>query len=253
MGVRHAGACSSRATARPGGRIVHIEDIARAFLAVLDAPRELVHNEAFNVGQTEENYRIRELADIVRDVVPGSQIEYAKDGGPDQRCYRVDFGKIQRLLPEFKPQWTARRGARRALRCLPPRRASSIEDCEGPRFKRIDHLKYACWRTEPGGRDASLDGTRVGRASAELSVLRRTAAAYLRRSRHVAAVRELPRRPTSSTRWSRSIRCTSASASECFLVQLEEYVRPEDIFTEYAYFSSYSDSWLAHARALRRR
>jgi nucleoside-diphosphate-sugar epimerase len=125
----------------PWRPIVHIEDIARAFLAVLGAPRELVHNEALNVGQTEENYRIRELADIVQDVVPGSQIDYAKDGGPDPRCYRVDFGKIHRLLPEFKPQWNARRGAEE-LHDAYRRGGLVIEDCEGPRFKRIDHLKY---------------------------------------------------------------------------------------------------------------
>jgi nucleoside-diphosphate-sugar epimerase len=125
----------------PWRPIVHIEDIARAFLAVLGAPRELVHNEALNVGQTEENYRIRELADIVQEVVPGSQIDYAKDGGPDPRCYRVDFGKIHRLLPEFKPQWNARRGAEELYDAY-RRGGLVIEDCEGPRFKRIDHLKY---------------------------------------------------------------------------------------------------------------
>jgi len=124
----------------PWRPIVHIEDISRAFLAVLAAPREVVHNQALNVGQTEENYRIRELADIVQEVVPGSRIEYAKDGGPDPRCYRVDFGKIHRLLPEFKPQWNARRGAEElytAYRVV----GLVIDDCEGPRFKRIDHLK----------------------------------------------------------------------------------------------------------------
>jgi len=125
----------------PWRPIVHIEDIARAFLAVLRAPREVVHNEALNVGQTEENYRVRQLADIVQDVVPGSRIEYAQDGGPDPRCYRVDFGKIQRLLPEFKPQWNARRGAEELYDAY---RVGGlvIEDCEGPRFKRIDHLKH---------------------------------------------------------------------------------------------------------------
>ena len=70
----------------PWRPIVHIEDISRAFLAVLEAPRELVHNQALNVGQTEENYRIRELAKIVQDVVPGSRIDYAPGGGPDPRC-----------------------------------------------------------------------------------------------------------------------------------------------------------------------
>jgi nucleoside-diphosphate-sugar epimerase len=125
----------------PWRPIVHIEDIARAFLAVLGAPREVVHNQALNVGQTEENYRVRQLADIVQDVVPGSRVDYAEGGGPDPRCYRVDFGKIQRLLPEFKPQWNARRGAEELYDAY-RRGGLVIEDCEGPRFKRIDHLKH---------------------------------------------------------------------------------------------------------------
>jgi nucleoside-diphosphate-sugar epimerase len=125
----------------PWRPIVHIEDISRAFLAVLAAPRDVIHNQAFNVGQTEENYRIRELAEIVQEVVPGSRIDYAKDGGPDPRCYRVDFGKIHRLLPEFKPRWNARRGAEELYEAY--RTAGLvIDDCEGPRFKRIDHLKH---------------------------------------------------------------------------------------------------------------
>jgi nucleoside-diphosphate-sugar epimerase len=94
----------------PWRPLVHIEDIARAFLAVLHAPRELVHNEAFNVGRTTENYQIRDIAHMVRDVVPGSRIKYAPGGGPDPRCYRVDCDKIARRLPEFQPQWTVRRG-----------------------------------------------------------------------------------------------------------------------------------------------
>jgi nucleoside-diphosphate-sugar epimerase len=124
----------------PWRPIVHIEDISRAFLAALAAPREVVHNQALNVGQTEENYRVRQLAEIVQEVVPGSSIEYAKDGGPDSRCYRVDFGKIYRLLPDFKPQWNARRGAEELYAAY---RSTGLvlEDCEGPRFKRIDHLK----------------------------------------------------------------------------------------------------------------
>jgi nucleoside-diphosphate-sugar epimerase len=125
----------------PWRPIVHIEDISRAFLAVLAAPGEAVHNQALNVGQTEENYRIRELAEIVQEVVSGSRIEYAEDGGPDPRCYRVDFGKIHRVLPDFKPQWNARRGAEELYTAY--RSAGLVlEDCEGPRFKRIDHLKH---------------------------------------------------------------------------------------------------------------
>jgi nucleoside-diphosphate-sugar epimerase len=124
----------------PWRPLVHIEDIARAFLAALAAPREAIHNQALNVGQSEENYRIRELAEIVREVVPGSRIDYAEDGGPDPRCYRVDFGKISRLLPEFKPRWNARRGAEELYAAY--RSAGlALGDYEGPRFKRIDHLK----------------------------------------------------------------------------------------------------------------
>jgi nucleoside-diphosphate-sugar epimerase len=125
----------------PWRPIVHIEDIALAFLAVLAAPREIVFNQAFNVGQSAENYRIRDLAEIVREVVPGSHIEYAADGGPDPRCYRVDFGKIQRVLPRFKPQWSAVRGAEELYAAYRNERLK-LEDCEGPRFKRIDHLKH---------------------------------------------------------------------------------------------------------------
>jgi nucleoside-diphosphate-sugar epimerase len=139
----------------PWRPIVHVEDIARAFLAVLHAPRGVVHNQAFNVGRTEENYRIRELAEIVKDVVAHSEMEYASDGGPDPRCYRVDFGKIHRCLPEFRPVWTARRGAEQLYAAY--RRAELVlDDCEGPRFKRIDHLKQLL---ATGRLDASLRWT----------------------------------------------------------------------------------------------
>jgi nucleoside-diphosphate-sugar epimerase len=95
----------------PWRPLVHIEDISRAFLAVLEAPRDAVHNEAFNVGSTTENYRISDVANIVRDVVPGVSIRYAEGAGPDPRCYRVDCSKITRHLPNFATTWTVRRGA----------------------------------------------------------------------------------------------------------------------------------------------
>jgi len=134
----------------PWRPIVHVEDVCRAFLAVLTAPRDTVHNQAFNVGQTTENYRVRDLAAIVQDVVPGSRVAYAAGGGPDPRCYRADFEKIHRLLPEFKPQWTARRGAEE-LYTVYRSVGLVLEDCEGPRFKRIDHLKHllATGRVDP--------------------------------------------------------------------------------------------------------
>jgi nucleoside-diphosphate-sugar epimerase len=94
----------------PWRPIVHIRDIIGAALAVLNASADIVCNQTFNVGNTEENYRIRELADIVAETVPGCRIEYAADGGPDKRCYRVTCNKIERVLG-FKAQWTARKGA----------------------------------------------------------------------------------------------------------------------------------------------
>jgi nucleoside-diphosphate-sugar epimerase len=94
----------------PWRPLVHVEDISRAFLAALAAPRELVHNEAFNVGSSLENYQIRDVADIVREVIGGCSVKYADNGGPDPRCYRVNCDKISSVLPEFRPQWTVRRG-----------------------------------------------------------------------------------------------------------------------------------------------
>ena len=120
---------------------VHIEDISRAFLAALEAPRDVVHNQAFNVGQTEENYSVTELAEIVREVVPGSCVEYAEGGCPDPRSYRVDFSKISRLLPASKPRWNARRGAEQLYSAYCSA-GVVVEDFEGPRFKRIDHVKH---------------------------------------------------------------------------------------------------------------
>ena len=86
----------------PWRPLVHVEDIASAFLAVLDAPRELVHDEAFNVGASAENYRIRDLAEIVEEVVPGARASFAAGGGPDKRSYQVDCSKIARVLPDVR-------------------------------------------------------------------------------------------------------------------------------------------------------
>jgi len=120
--------------------IVHIEDISRAFIVVLNASCDLVHNQLFNVGITEENYRVRELADIVRETVPNCRIEYAKDASPDRRSYRVNFSKLAQTLPEFKPQWNARRGAKQLYDAY-KKVGITLEEFEGPRYRRITHLE----------------------------------------------------------------------------------------------------------------
>jgi hypothetical protein len=120
--------------------IVHIEDIARAFVAALEAPIETVHNEVFNVGITTENYQVREIAEIVEDTVPGSRVEFAAGGGPDKRSYRADCSKISRLLPKFRPRWTAHRGARE-LHDKYSEHGLLLGDVEGARYQRLGYLQ----------------------------------------------------------------------------------------------------------------
>jgi nucleoside-diphosphate-sugar epimerase len=135
----------------PWRPITHIRDIIAAVVAVLEAPRDRIHNETFNVGRTEENYRIRELADIVAETVPGCHVQYAPGGGPDKRCYRVTSDKIKRVLPNFRPQWTARKGAQELYEAY---RAVGLtaEDMERGRYVRISQIQ----RLQKAGR---LDGS----------------------------------------------------------------------------------------------
>ncbi|MBV8716396.1 MAG: NAD(P)-dependent oxidoreductase [Chloroflexi bacterium] len=124
----------------PWRPLVHLRDIAAAFIAVLEAPRELVHGESFNVGQTAENYRIREVADMVQEIVPGSKVEYAADGGPDLRCYRVDCSKIARVLPNFKPQWTVRKGIEELYEAY-QQNGLTLQDLQGARYIRLARIR----------------------------------------------------------------------------------------------------------------
>jgi len=124
----------------PWRPLVHVEDISRAFLAVLDAPRELVHDQAFNVGASAENYRIRDLADIVEDVVPGARASFAEGGGPDARSYRVDCSKIGRALPGFETRWTVRRGVEQLQEAY-GRHGLTLDEFLGPRYLRIKRVR----------------------------------------------------------------------------------------------------------------
>lgn len=124
----------------PWRPLVHVEDIGRAFLAALEAPREAIHDQAFNVGRTDQNFRIRDLAEIVRRTVPGCEVELAEGAGPDKRTYRVDFGKIRRLLPELQPRWSVEEAARE-LRDAYRAQGLAVEDFEGPIYKRLARIQ----------------------------------------------------------------------------------------------------------------
>jgi nucleoside-diphosphate-sugar epimerase len=124
----------------PWRPLVHVEDISSAFLAVLHAPRELVHDEAFNVGANAENYRIRDLAQIVEEVVPGARASFAEGGGPDKRSYQVDCSKIARVLPGFETRWTVRRGVEQLYEaCL--HNGLTFEEFTGTRYLRINRVR----------------------------------------------------------------------------------------------------------------
>jgi nucleoside-diphosphate-sugar epimerase len=96
----------------PWRPLVHIEDISRTFLAVLEAPRELIHDQAFNVGRAEDNVQVRDVAEMVRAEVPGSIVSFAAGAGPDVRDYRVDFSKLNETFPELKFRWRVQDGVR---------------------------------------------------------------------------------------------------------------------------------------------
>lgn len=124
----------------PWRPLVHVEDIAGAFLSVLHAPRELVHDEAFNVGASAENYRIREVAEIVEDVVADAKASFAPGGGPDKRSYRVDCSKIAQVLPEFEARWTVRRGVEELYEAY-VRNGLTFEAFTGTRYLRINRVR----------------------------------------------------------------------------------------------------------------
>jgi nucleoside-diphosphate-sugar epimerase len=124
----------------PWRPIVHVEDICSAFVAALEAPRGVVHGQAFNVARPEENYRISELAAIVEETVPGCVIAFAGGASADIRNYRVDGSKIAAALPAYQPRWTARDGARQLYEAF-QERSITVDDFEGWRFRRIGQIR----------------------------------------------------------------------------------------------------------------
>lgn len=124
----------------PWRPLVHIEDISRAYVALLHAPRELVHNEAFNVGRSAENYQVRDIVSMVAEAIPGTNVRYAEGAGPDLRCYQVNCSKIETRIPEYQPQWTVRAGVAE-LRDAYVEHKTTREDFLGPKYLRIGTIK----------------------------------------------------------------------------------------------------------------
>ena len=124
----------------PWRPLVHIEDISRAFLAVLEAPRERVHNEAFNVGRAQDNVQVRDIAEQVRAAVPGSALTFAAGAGPDRRDYRVDFGKLAGTFPGLGLRWTVGDGITELLARYTAC-GLSYQDFTSSRYVRLRRIK----------------------------------------------------------------------------------------------------------------
>ncbi|MEM9765383.1 MAG: NAD-dependent epimerase/dehydratase family protein, partial [Pseudomonadota bacterium] len=243
----------------PWRPITHIEDISRAFLAVLDAPVETVTNEAFNVGVTEHNYQIRELAEIVASVVPGCEVTFADDAGPDKRSYRVNCDKIARVLPNFKPQWDARRGAE-SLYKVYKEVDLTLGEFEGPRYQRIGHIKKlisddiidTALRHTPAALAAAGTAQTPGFAEDAAQVTCISCG-----HKGLLPILDLGQMPRSDGLLDESLLDHRESlvplrlgyCPNCGLVQLLETRPPEEMFgDDYLYFSSFSEDLLKHSR-----
>ena len=139
----------------PWRPLVHVQDIGRAFLALLAAPRAVSHNQVINIGSSQQNYRVRELAGFVQQALPASRVSYAEGGSPDPRSYRVDFARLNRLLPDFQPLWDAQSGARQLAQAY-QQSGLNLDDFNGPRYVRLAQLRELI---DAGQLDANLRWT----------------------------------------------------------------------------------------------
>ena len=147
----------------PWRPVVHVQDVARAFQAVLEAPRELVHNQAFNTGADELNHQIHDLGRIVVETVPGCDLSFVAQPGADQRTYKADFAKFKSAFPTFEFQWTARRGADELYAAF-RRIGLTHGEFTDRRFTRLRWLQYLL---ESGSVDEQLRWTEVATQTAE--------------------------------------------------------------------------------------
>jgi nucleoside-diphosphate-sugar epimerase len=124
----------------PWRPLVHCEDIARAFVLLAEAPREIIHNEAINIGANDQNYQVRDVGDVVQKLVPAAKVVYTGEVGPDPRNYRVKFDKLNRLFPGFKLKWNLSTAMEELLRKY-REHSFSLKDFEGDQFVRLRTLK----------------------------------------------------------------------------------------------------------------
>lgn len=243
--------------------LVHIEDISRAYLAILHAPRELVFNEAFNVGRTTENYRVREVAEIVGQVVPSSEVRYAEGAGSDARCYQVDCSKLERMLPEYQPKWTVRDGVEELYAAYKDC-GLTLERFTGAEFQRIKRIKEL--KTQ-GRLDASMHwitaSPATSRPGPDEAIPEETLyvdspacrACGGRRRTEVISLGKTPLadRLVPEGRLSEpepKFPLTVLFCPDCSLLQIRESVRSDLLFdADYPYYASFSDAWLQHCRA----
>lgn len=231
--------------------IVHVEDIARAFVAVTEADADRVHDRAYNVGRTDQNFRVREIAEVVHATVPGSEIAFGEGAGRDARNYRVSCDRIRAELPEFEPRWTLAESARQ-LHDEMRARGLTLEEFEGDRFQRLAHVRAL---QEEGVIDGRLRRTRV--ASRGFATRARGMACRVCGSRTLRPVLDLGNMPRSDG----LLPADAAPGAEsthplelafcesCALAQILETLPPDALFGEdYLYFSSYSRDLLEHSR-----
>ncbi len=124
----------------PWRPLVHVADISRAFLAVLQAPRELVHDEAFNVGRSQDNVQVRDIAELVNEAVPGSRVSFAEGAAPDSRSYRVDFSKLNQTFPGLALRWSVSAGVPELARAY-AEGGLSYDDFTSSRYVRLRKVR----------------------------------------------------------------------------------------------------------------
>jgi len=134
------GAIRLQSDGTPWRPLVHVQDVARAAFALLDAPAESIGGEAFNIGSAEQNYRIRQLADVVQEHFPECEVTFAEGASPDPRSYRVDFSKFAAAFPDCRFEWTAERGVSELADAYASA-GLTFEDFEGHRFIRLNQLR----------------------------------------------------------------------------------------------------------------